>query len=63
MTYIVSTLKNLFSKRPATSSDPVYNFFFDTSSGERKKVYMKALRKAQAEQQRVTHLAKEKVRA
>jgi hypothetical protein len=62
MTYIVSTIRSWFSPRPKASSDPVYDFFFDTSSGERKRVYMKALQKTQGEQERISRIAKEKVR-
>lgn len=62
MTYFVTTVKGWFFKRPQASSDPVYNFFFDTSSRDRKKVYMSALRKAQTEQENVSRIAKEKAR-
>jgi hypothetical protein len=41
----------------------VYHFFTKTSSGERKKVYNRALKKAQSEQERISKEAKEIVRA
>lgn len=63
MTYLFATIKGFFNKRPQAVKDPVYEFFFRTSSGDRKKVYTKALDKAQADQERVTRIAKEKVRA
>ncbi len=64
MTYFTTTIRDfLFGRPTAVDSDPVYRFFFETSSGDRKKVYNKALKKAQAEQDKVTQIAKEKTRA
>lgn len=63
MTYLINKFKGIFFKDTMIDSDPVYRFFFETSSGERKKVYDKALRGAQAEQERISALAREKVRA
>lgn len=63
MTYFIATIKDFFYKRPQANGDPVYEFFFKTSSEARKKVYTKALDKAQADQEKVSRIAKEKVRA
>jgi hypothetical protein len=60
MTYLVTKFKGWFGKSKSTSNDPVYRFFFETSSGERKKVYRTALKKAQEEQEKTTRLARTK---
>ncbi len=62
MTYFISTIKGFLFRNSAVSKDPVYDFFFKTSSGDRKKIYTKALDKAQADQENVSRIAKEKVR-
>lgn len=62
MTYIIATIRDFFYKRPQTAKDPVYDFFFKTSAGKRKKIYTKALDKAQADQENISRIAKEKVR-
>lgn len=63
MTYLVATIKEFMFGRPkAVDVDPVYRFFYETSSGERKKVYNRALKKAQADQEMVSKKAKAKVR-
>lgn len=64
MKAIISSIKGIFGKRPMASGvDPVYHFFFETSSRKRKKVYTSALKKAQQDQERISIIAKEKVRA
>lgn len=62
MTYFIATIKDFFYKRPQAAHDPVYKFFFETNAKNRKKVYIKALKKAQADQDMVSKMAKEKVR-
>ncbi len=64
MTYFVSTIKEfIFGRSKTAEVDPVHRFFFETSSGDRKKVYNRALKKAQADQERISKEAKEKNRA
>ena len=64
MTYLATTIKEFVLGRPkAASADPVYHFFFETSSGDRKKVYDRALKKAQTQQESVTCSAQAKNRA
>lgn len=63
MTYIIATIKTFFNKRKDATVDPVYEFFFKTSAGDRKKVYTKALEKTQEDQEKVSRIAKEKIRA
>ncbi len=60
MTYITTTFKGIFGKAKATGTDPVYRFFFETSSENRKKVYRSALKKAQLDQEKTTKLARSK---
>jgi hypothetical protein len=62
MTYFIATIKAFFYKRPEAGLDPVYEFFFKTSAGDRKKIYKRALDKAQEEQELISKIAKEKVR-
>ncbi len=64
MTYLVSTIKEfIFGRSKAADIDPVHRFFFETSSSDRKKVYNRALKKAQADQEKISKEAKEKGRA
>lgn len=63
MTYFIATIKGFFGKRSDAKVDPVYEFFFKTSAGDRKKVYTKALDKAQVDQETVSRIGKEKARA
>jgi len=43
--------------------DPVYHFFLHASSRSKKRVYTQALKKAQSDQEQISKVAKEKVRA
>ena len=63
MTYLVSTFKGFFFKRSDVAIDPVYHFFMHASSGSKKRVYTRALKKAQSDQEYISKVAKEKVRA
>ena len=64
MSYFVAKIKGLFGMTvPVASSDPVYAFFFETSAENRKKVYDRALKKAQSDQERITTEANKKIRA
>ena len=64
MSHFVATFREFFFGRTKEHSvDPVYRFFFEASSGERKKVYTKALQKAQTEQEKVSLDASRKIRA
>lgn len=58
---LIIKIKGSFNKQP--KKDPVYTFFFETSSRDRKRVYSNALKKAQADQERILQIAKEKARA
>ncbi|USN88840.1 MAG: hypothetical protein H6780_00230 [Candidatus Nomurabacteria bacterium] len=62
MTHLVATIKGLFYKRPETSADPVYKFFIETKSRERKRVYNSALKRAQEDQETISNKA-EKIHA
>ncbi len=63
MTYLVATIRGLvFGGVKTAEADPVHHFFINTSSGERKKVYKRALRKAQVDQEHVVKEAKKKIR-
>jgi len=58
MTHLVTTFKEFVCRRQkAVEVDPVYDFFFKTSSGKRKKVYNRALKKAQADQEQISKSA------
>jgi hypothetical protein len=61
MTHFIAKVTSYFYK-DTNQNDPVFSFFFDTKSGTRKKVYMKALRKAQSDQKNIIELAKKKAR-
>lgn len=61
MTHFVAKFKIFFGKEDKTP-DPVYTFFFESSSRHKKRVYSNALKKAQLEQEKVLETAKEKAR-
>ncbi|MBP6881659.1 MAG: hypothetical protein KBC35_03460 [Candidatus Pacebacteria bacterium] len=63
MTRFVTIIKEVFGGRKEKTEDPVYNFFFETSSRDRKRVYSNALKKAQVDQEKVLRIAKENARA
>jgi hypothetical protein len=60
----ITRIKEFFRK-PSTKdlSDPVYAFFVETKSHDRKRVYMKALRGAQHDQEKISRMSKENARA
>lgn len=64
MTYLIATIKGLvLGRTKAVDSDPAYRFFFETSSRDRKKVYHRALKKTQTDQEAIVRISKEKSRA
>jgi|GEM_PF-961540 len=63
MTYIISTFKGFFPKRSDVAVDPVYHFFLHASSRSKKRVYTRALKKAQFDQEQISKVARKKVRA
>lgn len=64
MTYSINSIKDFFRKSSTKDlPDPVYAFFMETKSRDRKRVYMKALRGAQHDQEKISRMAKEKAHA
>ncbi len=49
MTHLVTKFNSLFSKKDV--SNPAFTFFFETKSREKKRLYTKALKSAQKEQE------------
>jgi hypothetical protein len=49
MTYLVAKFNSFFPKKD--TSNPAFSFFFETKSREKKRLYTKALKKAQKEQE------------
>jgi len=60
----MNSIKDFFRKRSTKDiSDPVYAFFVEAKSRDRKRVYMKALKGAQHDQEKISRMAKEKAHA
>ena len=49
MTHLVTKFNSFFSKKDV--SNPAFTFFFETKSREKKRLYAKALKNAQKEQE------------
>ena len=49
MTYLVAKFHSIFLKKDA--NNPAFSFFFETKSREKKRLYVKALKSAQKEQE------------
>ena len=56
MTHLVAKISNFFPRK--NTKDPVFKFFFDTPSREKKRLYSKALQKAQEDQKKILSSAK-----
>ena len=63
MVYLVSKITSFFPRKNTAESNPAFTFFFETKSRDKKRVYIKALKKAQAAQERTVRLSKEKASA
>ena len=62
MSEFATKLSSFFYTTPKQSVNPVYDFFVDSKAKDRKKVYLKALKEAQHDQQKVVRTAREKTR-
>jgi hypothetical protein len=48
---ILIKLTNLFGSKPHRDTDPVYDFFVHTKAKDKKRVYVRALKKVQKDQE------------
>lgn len=58
MTHLVAKFNSFFSKKDV--SNPAFTFFFETKSREKKRIYTKALKNAQKEQESILRSARTK---
>jgi len=56
MTYLIAKFNNFFMKK--SEKDPVFTFFFETSARDKKRVYSRALKGAQKDQEKTLQAAK-----
>ena len=58
MTHLITKVNSFFSKKDV--SNPAFTFFFETKSREKKRLYTKALKNAQKEQESTLKSARTK---